>query len=318
MREFVLAQSSVSILNFYARVFESADVDAAIVMFRNDGTDAKTETVRLSEWTTKPELIAEPSKAQLLAGADAVINIEALKSDETGGVMASIEKDTRSLKEIANVKCGLGAYGRGKGVPPQTQDMIDARVYHSKQKQGDDWFKYIEGADVKRYALGWASGEYLKHGKHLREPRGDWKLFSSPRILVRQIPSPPPFCINACFTSETFLNDRNSMNIINITVAPQLVLAMLNSRLISYWFVHKFGKMQRGIFPQFKVNELAIFPMPLSFAPHEASLIEKVDAILATKAASASADTSALEAQIDALVYALYGLSEAEIALIEA
>ena len=107
------------------------------------------------------------------------------------------------------------------------------------------------------------------------------------------------------------------MNIINITIKPQLVLAVLNSRLMTYWFIHKFGKMQRGIFPQFKINELAIFPMPSSFAPHEARIIELVESILTAKKESVSADTSKDDREIDQLVYALYGLTPEEIAIIE-
>ncbi|MFN0075597.1 MAG: Eco57I restriction-modification methylase domain-containing protein [Prosthecobacter sp.] len=317
LRQFVLAQSKVSILNFYARVFASADVDAAIVLFQSGTPQSKTESVRLFEWTTEPELIVDAPKSQFLSQPDAIINIEALKSGDTGDLMTKIEKGTRPLKEIASVKCGLGAYGRGDGIPPQTDEMIKSRVYHSKTQVSEEWFKYVEGVDVKRYALGWLREEYLKWGRHLREPRNDWKLFSTPRILVRQIPSPPPYCINACFTAETFLNDRNSMNIIKIAIKPQLVLAVLNSRVMTYWFVHKFGKMQRGIFPQFKINELAIFPIPRSFAPYETSLIAAVERIIAAKHANPAADTSALEREIDQQVYALYGLTPEEIAIVE-
>ena len=39
--------------------------------------------------------------------------------------------------------------------------------------------------------------------------------------------------------------------------------------------------------------------------------------ILSTKASDPSADTSALESQIDFLVYRLYGLTSAEIATVE-
>ena len=107
------------------------------------------------------------------------------------------------------------------------------------------------------------------------------------------------------------------MNIIGIAIDPRLVLAVLNSRLISYWFVHKFGKMQRGIFPQFKINELAIFPIPTSFSPHETDLLRCVGSILALKKETPDADVSALETEIDRLVYQLYGLTEEEIKIVE-
>ena len=315
LRHFVLSQSKVSILNFHARVFESADVDAAIVLFQAGHSQSKAENVRLLEWTTEPELIVDSPKAQFLSQPDAIINIEALKSGETSGLIAKIEKDARPLNSIADVKSGLKAYEVGKGTPPQTREMKDGRVYHSSSPK-PGYSTYLEGRDVSRYFLGW-SGEYLKYGRNLGAPRGNFDLFSTPRILVRQIPSKPPSCINACYTEETLLNDLNSMNIINITIKPQLVLAVLNSRLMTYWFIHKFGKMQRGIFPQFKINELAIFPMPRSFAPHEKSLLTSVDKILAVKQANPAADTSALEREIDQQVYALYGLTPEEIAIVE-
>jgi hypothetical protein len=64
---------------------------------------------------------------------------------------------------------------------------------------------------------------------------------------------------------------------------PELILAVLNSKLISYWFFHKFGKMQRDTFPQFKVNELEIFPMPKIFEPHRENLITLVNQIMTAK-----------------------------------
>lgn len=315
LRQFILAQSKVSILNFYARVFESADVDAAIVLFQRGDTNSKTENVRLLEWATEPELIADESKLQLLSHADAIINITAFKSGETADLMKKIEAKTRPLSAVSNVKSGLVAYEVGKGKPAQTKKMKDERVYHSKISQ-IGFSKYLDGRDVCRYLIDW-SGEYIKYGQNLAAPRSNFELYSTPRILVRQIPKKPPYCIHACFISETIFNDRNSMNIINIVVEPQLVLAILNSRLISYWFVHKFGKMQRGIFPQFKVNELAIFPMPCTFSPHEAKLRTLVDDIITTKKQNPEANTRALEQQIDGLVYKLYELTDEEIGIIE-
>ena len=315
LRQFVLAQSRVSILNFYARVFASADVDAAIVLFHAGNAHSKTESVRLLEWTTGPELIADTPKAQFLSQPDAIINIEALKSRWTGGLITKIEANSRPLDSISNVKSGLVAYEVGKGTPPQTKEMKDARIYHTTAPK-TGFSKYLDGRDVCRYSIGW-SGEYIKYGRNLAAPRDNFDLHSTPRILVRQIPNKPPYCIHACLISETVFNDRNSMNVISIAIKPQLVLAVLNSRLVSYWFIHKLGKMQRGIFPQFKVNELAIFPVPRSFAPHEESLIASVKRILAAKEANPAADTTALEREIDQQVYALYGLTPEEIAIVE-
>jgi tRNA1(Val) A37 N6-methylase TrmN6 len=317
LRRFVLGKSSVAILNFYARVFESADVDAAIVLFQNSPGDTTNEKIRLLEWTTELTLIDDVSKKYFFSDEESIINIDSFKSGSPASFLLKIEENTVPLSAYAKIKCGLGAYGHGDGIPPQTHEMIQNRIYHSKTKRGQDWFKYIEGEDVKRFFLSWNRKEYLKWGKQLREPRSDWGLFSTPRILVRQIPSPLPYCINACFTDEVILNDRNSMNVVYMTTTPQLILAILNSRLISFWFANKFGKLQRGIFPQFKINELAKFPVPKNFKPYEKTIIALVDKILAAKAKDSQADTSALERQIDNLVYRLYNLAYDEVKVIE-
>ena len=49
---------------------------------------------------------------------------------------------------------------------------------------------------------------------------------------------------------------------------------------------------------------------------HDA-IVKLVERILSAKAADPAADTSALEREIDRIVYELYGLTEEEIAIVE-
>lgn len=107
------------------------------------------------------------------------------------------------------------------------------------------------------------------------------------------------------------------MNIVNIKINPELVLGVLNSKLISYWFVRKFGKLQRGIFPQFKVNELSIFPIPKDFGKYRDDLIAKVRKIMEVKSKNPNADISQIDQEIDYILYQLYDLTDEEISIIE-
>ena len=316
-RKYILTKSDVQIINFYQRVFESAEVDSSIIIYRNDNVESN---IKLSESVSKEKfnLIKTIPASVLLSEKDYIINIDRYKNDSFSDVMLKIESKAVQLnKNLSSVKAGLQAYEVGKGTPVQTKDMKLNRVYHSKEKRGEDYYKYIDGVDVKRYCLTWENGEYLKYGKNLAAPRTNWALFSSPRILVRQIPSKPPYCIQACFTDEVLLNDRNSMNIINIRCNPLYLLGVLNSRPISFWFEHKFGKLQRGLFPQFKINELAIFPIPHAEKAQEEQIATIVNRILSAKKVTYLADTTAEEREIDRLVYDLYGLTEDEIKIVE-
>ena len=58
-------------------------------------------------------------------------------------------------------------------------------------------------------------------------------------------------------------------------------------------------------------------PIPQIPPDRQRSFVEMVDRILAAKDANPWADTGELEAEIDRLVYAPYGLTEQEIALVE-
>ncbi|MDD3506535.1 MAG: TaqI-like C-terminal specificity domain-containing protein, partial [Sulfurimonas sp.] len=312
IREFVLSYSNISIVNFMTKVFEDANVDTSILMLENSNHNLNTNLYE-SNQANEFELITQTSNDTFLSTKDFLINIASFKGDSKFELLSKIESISKTLNEISDVRVGLKVYQTGKGKPAQSEEMKKARVYHSREKLDETYIGYLDGKNVSRYVLSW-SGEYLTYGKHLAEPR-KLELFSSPRILVRQIPSQPPYSIHACFTDEILLNDLNSMNIVNLKEEPLYVLAILNSKLITFWFVHKFGKLQRGIFPQFKINELEQFP--IAIAKDQQPFINLANEILTLKKQNPKADTTDLETQIDQMVYELYDLSDEEIEIVE-
>jgi hypothetical protein len=226
------------------------------------------------------------------------------------------------------VKTGLKAYQIGKGKPKQTEKQKANRVFHSQEKLDDSYMKYLEGRDVKRYLLGWG-GQWLKYGKFLAEPRS-MELFTGERILVRQIPSKPPYSINATIVDEPILNDINSMVIRNFQgVSPKYVLGVINSKLSTYWFVNTFDKFQRKTFPQFKINELATFPIFTASDREKESVIKLVDSIQESQQhlASVSEESSrykeiskhleALNTSLDKLIYEIADLTSDEVQIVE-
>ena len=64
-------------------------------------------------------------------------------------------------------------------------------------------------------------------------------------------------------------------------------------------------------------NYVKEFPIPVITREQQVPVVELVDHILMTKATDPEADTSEEEAEIDQLVYALYGLTATEIATVE-
>jgi type I restriction-modification system DNA methylase subunit len=94
------------------------------------------------------------------------------------------------------------------------------------------------------------------------------------------------------------------------------VLALLNSKLYFLWLYHK-GK-RKGEMLELYQKPLTEIPIKRISSGEQEPFIKLVDRILAAKQRDAKADSSALERQIDELVYALYGLTKEEQAIVQA
>jgi len=329
-RDFVVGSTGeLTIINNMFKVFPGANVDTSIIIFQK----IEPTHVYLAESHQPGEVspVATVHSTEVLA--DSIIQYRLYKNPAARSLLKKIEAKAIDLQAIAIVKAGLKAYETGKGNPVQTDAMKKGRVYHARGKLDHSYRLYLDGKDVKRYATSW-SGQYLKYGPNLAAPR-DPKLFEGERILVRQIPSRPPYSINAAIVSGEELNDINSM-IVRAKDAYSLkyILGILNSRLLTFWFDYKFDKFQRAIFPQFKVNELTTFPIccidfsdPTGKAQHD-RMVQLVERTLALHRKLAAATVppdkelyqrqiEATDRQIDRLVYELYGLTEEEITIVE-
>jgi hypothetical protein len=307
LRRFLLENTAnLQIINVYGRVFDEAHVDCCLLLFTKG---SPTEVTAGEMHDLQIENFAPRAPQDLASVGTAIINISLFKYPEALEIINKINATSYPLKKYATVKTGFVAYEVGKGTPPQTKEMKDARVYHSTKSEGEGWFKYLDGRDVRRYGLGW-SGQFVKYGNNLAAPR-DRALYETERILVRQIPSKPPYSINAAYTNtDMLLNDRNSNIVFNFEIKPQAILGVLNSRLTSYWFAYTFDKLQRDTFPQFKLAELEQFPIPKNIKDYEEELTGYVDAL--TKSGNVRAGT--LLKTINYLE-ASYGLSEQDVSI---
>ncbi|MDR1912582.1 MAG: N-6 DNA methylase [Helicobacteraceae bacterium] len=329
-RKFILENVyNIHITNCADKVFADANVDVALLIFSNFGNSEIMFYEMKSQMVTN---IGCETIENILRKHNFILNFSDSLMEK---ILKKIENKSFLLQTVAEVKNGVQAYTVGEGSPQQTESMKEKRVYHSLTKQNDAWIKYVDGVDVKRYVLGW-SGQYIKYGNNLSRPR-KFDLFNNQRLLVRQIPSKPPYSIFAAFTDETIINDNNSM-IIRLLLpnaySLHFILGIINSKLITLWFIHKFGKLQRNIFPQFKVKELRCFIIPAldltnkhDKAAHD-NLVLLVDKMLSLKRREYSEPNpqakmvlcrqiEALDNQIDRAVYSLYALTPDEIKIVE-
>jgi adenine-specific DNA-methyltransferase len=99
-------------------------------------------------------------------------------------------------------------------------------------------------------------------------------------------------------------------------ISARYLLGILNSKLIQFYLSIIAGTSGMGTLRWINVY-VKRFPIPQKQTNDQLSLIALTDQILSLKKSNPQADTSALEAEIDRMVYELYGLTEEEIAIIE-
>jgi len=95
----------------------------------------------------------------------------------------------------------------------------------------------------------------------------------------------------------------------------ELFLSIANSDLM-WWFLMNSGDTLRGDARRFKSNYLNPFPLPKSVSEQKDQIFKKkVEAVISAKAEGK--DTTALEQQIDTLVYKLYNLTWEEVQVVD-
>ena len=142
---------------------------------------------------------------------------------------------------------------------------------------------------------------------------GKWELFSSPKIVVAGMTK----VIEA--TLDEFGELAPGVSVYSITGKIEIlkyVLGILNSKLINWYFRNRFDdKHLAGGY--ISMNTVLLQKIPLCKSKNTNQLVEIIDKILSDKRENESNNTTALETQIDQLVYKLYDLTEEEIKIVE-
>jgi methylase of polypeptide subunit release factors len=251
-------------------------------------------------------------------------------SADSVGVVDKIVNTSSCIGVIFDVRSGLQAYERGKGKPPQTAEDVKNHVFDHNEWEDENSFRYLQGRDVGRYGLNWSS-QWLQYGPWLSQPR-KLEIFIRPRVLLREITSDFPYCLNATYVTEPYLNNKSVLNVLHPdddVEELKCLLGILNSRLMSLFYKQRAVKSARRIFPKVVIRNLREFPYPSTKdAFKRTKLIQLVDQMLALHqklaAATIPADKElyrrqieATDRQIDGLVYELYGLTEEEVGVVE-
>jgi predicted RNA methylase len=187
---------------------------------------------------------------------------------------------------------------------------------------------------IKRYIFEDTAPAYIRFDESLAEPKPE-KYFMGPRILLRELIS-RKFRLMAVKVEQDFVTNKSIQSIIPLAGGPSLnyVLGILNSRLISWYFLCRSNIAQRDDFPKIVLKEARLLPIKLpNCSVKEEKILhdrlvglaenlmklnhEAIHSRFPNEQESLSRHINAIDIQIDQLVYQLYGLTDEEIRIVE-
>ena len=281
LRKFLLETNKLNqIINLAGYSFETASVETVILLAEKQKIEKENSVEILLN--NGNEFYLSHSKKQTEFSKNDGFEFKVFLDDESDELNFKINKNSEILDNLVLIKAGLKAYEKDKGEPKQTATDVVNRIYDYTYKFDNDTYKYLEGKDVGRYFTSWA-GSYLRYGKHLAAPR-TFNLFDGKKIIIREITGNYPKCLIATYNEDIYLFNMSNIAIIEkegSDISLKYIIAVLNSKLLSYYFVKNTAKSVRKLFPKIILNDLRKFPIKKIKPEFQVPFIEKADSILA-------------------------------------
>ena len=291
-RKLIISENTILKWVHLNEVFKSANVASVIYVLKNKTlpdysfTYVKSENVR--NWKNNIVESVEIKKSIVNKTAYCKVNFS---SDIENSLIFKINENEQ-LQSIMIMWRGE-EMGRRSTAIKYTQEL--------------NCLPLLAGDNVHRY-------EPIDWSRFIAKKDVNKSNYNKPKLLIRQLGT----CINAtldtmgCVTLQSIYNLALEQD--NITFL-KYVLGLLNSKL--YDFIYSKASGDKQTFQRIILENIKQLPIPQSNSNQRKSIASLVDNILSAKRSNLQADTSALEKQIDTIVYNLFGLTPEEIALIE-
>jgi len=289
---------------------EKAEFSTSVCMFGASKTG--TPAIERSVLVSKSELDAMAENWQSIIRTD----------NTTEPLLKKIESKSLPLGDFVDAKQGYIPYRKTTlthsfGVQ-KAKKILENREWHSSKKETSHHKRELQGKDVIRYRIAW-SGIWVKYGDWVSS-YVDLQYFSKPRLLFREITSSLPYSLVVAYSKEEYVNNPSVITAIQregSNLDLKFLLGICNSRLVSFHFISRAPKAEKGLFPKILVNDVRRLRIPRVTCADQQEISKKVERILTAKEQNAMADTTQIEREIDQQVYLLYGLTSEEIAIIE-
>jgi len=182
----------------------------------------------------------------------------------------------------------------------------------------NNWKPFLEGKEIGPYFIKEIK-QWLNYDPKLLHRARTKEVFEAPeKILIQRITG-GTMPLKAAYDNNGLYNKESINNIIlvkNSPVSTKFVLALLNSKLINWFYTIQFTN-ESNLTVNLSKTYLSQIPLALPDKNTEQKILAIVEKILTIKKKNIVTDTTVIESEIDKLIYKLYNLTKEEIEIIE-
>lgn len=290
--------SLIQVADFGDRVFEDAVTTAVVILFKKEKSTQNGKTEIIIGETRINEIMQKD-----FIGQGYVITLN--KNEYSDEIFAKMNIDVNYLGDIAKELIF------GVVITKNQNEVVSSTPI-------EGWKPFLEGKDIGSYFIR-PIKKYLHYEPKLLHRARSKEVFEVPEKLLIQRITGGNKPLKVAYDNAQHYNKESINNLLlkdDTGFDIKYILALLNSKLINWFYVNRFTN-ESNLTVNLSKEYLSLIPIKKSDKNIQTSIIRSVDKILSSKKQNQQADTSGLEAEIDKLVYQIYGLTEEEIKIVE-
>ncbi len=305
LREFLVKNSDINlILDLDKGVFDNVTASTTVINYsKNYSESNRIKVVHALEGLNSDVTSTKCIEQSTFNNLEFVFSLSSESNDE---LFKKLSINTLPLSNIRKDIVNGIVTAKGKS------------QFISNKKESDQYKPLIEGKDVGRFLPIFNNKYILFDRKILHRARADYVWQTPEKLIIRRISGGNSPLVSAYDDNKfhTFASTNNIILKENSGFLIKFILALLNSKLLNWYYVQKFTN---GSTLTVNISKTYLDQLPIKNVP--ASVQDKFVQIIDTAISKQKTDSeyipdSELEA-INNLVYDLYDLNPEEIAIIE-
>lgn len=317
-RAFLNGHRLLQVIDFGFGIFEQVVPTCVFVATKASPTDALVRYLDLTERSHFTRDLNSEPPTHIPQGKLLDLSHSDMSSTAVQDVELMQLVDVLDLKDagINYQRVNVGLHDKGNS------NLSERLLYEGKRESAQD-VEYWKGVDIGKYQIAESTGRFVRVGT-VRSLSSNERVVlnreyfgKTPKLIWRQTAAHLMVAVDD--TGRWF-----GRSIQAAIIKPQFknldhffLLGLLNSSYLRHSYNRRVQEAGR-VFPQVKFENLKSLLLAIP-NKNEAQqpIASRARAITAAKKTNPAADTSALEREIDQQVYAIYGLTPEEIALVE-